>query len=461
MTETGYLNDFDTQLERVISQWDREHTFVSSGLVELPFGRGRRYGSGWGGVTNTLLGGWQVSYIYKAQSGAPLGFGNFLFAEGMGVDDIMADDPSVNQWFNVNAFNRVTGQQLVSNVRTQPSRFAEVRGPGYSVLDLALLKNIGLGGSRQVQFRIEAYNALNTFNMGGPNTGDHQHRARHHHRAERAAASAAARREGELLKYGRPEGRRYSRVALAFRPAAIACIRRARPSESRDSMPPTRQSPQTAPPLNSPRQVLFASLIGTTIEFFDFYIYATAAVIVFPRLFFPASDPASATLASLATFGIAFVARPVGSALFGHFGDRIGRKTTLVAALLTMGRLDGDHRRAADVCGHRRRGAAAAGAVPVRSGAGSWRRMERRGAAGGRECAARQACVVRHVSPARRAARVLLLRRHVPGALRDGSPTSSSSGSAGAFRSWPARCSSSSACTCGWRSTRRPCSGRR
>jgi metabolite-proton symporter len=88
---------------------------------------------------------------------------------------------------------------------------------------------------------------------------------------------------------------------------------------------------------NRPAQVLFASLIGTTIEFFDFYIYATAAVIVFPRLFFPTSDPASATLASLATFAIAFLARPVGSTLFGHFGDRIGRKATLVAALLTMG----------------------------------------------------------------------------------------------------------------------------
>src|SRR5262245_8303900 len=92
-----------------------------------------------------------------------------------------------------------------------------------------------------------------------------------------------------------------------------------------------------ARPVNSPAQVLFASLIGTTIEFFDFYIYATAAVLVFPRLFFPASDPASATLASLATFAIAFIARPIGSVLFGHFGDRIGRKTTLVAALLTMG----------------------------------------------------------------------------------------------------------------------------
>jgi metabolite-proton symporter len=88
---------------------------------------------------------------------------------------------------------------------------------------------------------------------------------------------------------------------------------------------------------NSPRRVLFASLIGTTIEFFDFYIYATAAVLVFPRLFFPAGDPTSAKLQSLGTFALAFFARPVGSALFGHFGDRVGRKATLVAALLTMG----------------------------------------------------------------------------------------------------------------------------
>jgi metabolite-proton symporter len=88
---------------------------------------------------------------------------------------------------------------------------------------------------------------------------------------------------------------------------------------------------------NAPGQVLFASLVGTAIEFFDFYIYATAAVLVFPRLFFPATDATAATLASLATFAIAFFARPIGSALFGHFGDRVGRKTTLVAALLTMG----------------------------------------------------------------------------------------------------------------------------
>lgn len=80
-----------------------------------------------------------------------------------------------------------------------------------------------------------------------------------------------------------------------------------------------------------------ASLAGTTIEFFDFYIYATAAVLVFPKLFFPSSDPTSATLQSLATFALAFFARPLGAALFGHFGDRKGRKATLVAALMTMG----------------------------------------------------------------------------------------------------------------------------
>ncbi len=93
----------------------------------------------------------------------------------------------------------------------------------------------------------------------------------------------------------------------------------------------------TQPLANSAGRVLFASLIGTTIEFFDFYIYATAAVLVFPALFFPNADPTTAMLQSLATFAVAFFARPLGSAVFGHFGDRVGRKATLVAALLTMG----------------------------------------------------------------------------------------------------------------------------
>jgi hypothetical protein len=84
-------------------------------------------------------------------------------------------------------------------------------------------------------------------------------------------------------------------------------------------------------------RIVIASMVGTTVEFYDFYIYATAAVSVFPFLFFPKGNPTTALLASLATFGLAFVARPIGSVLFGHFGDRIGRKATLVGSLLTMG----------------------------------------------------------------------------------------------------------------------------
>ena len=85
------------------------------------------------------------------------------------------------------------------------------------------------------------------------------------------------------------------------------------------------------------RKLLAASLIGTTIELFDFYIYATASVLVFPQLFFPPSNATAARLASLATFGIAFLARPIGSIIFGHFGDRLGRKSSLVFSLLIMG----------------------------------------------------------------------------------------------------------------------------
>ncbi len=91
---------------------------------------------------------------------------------------------------------------------------------------------------------------------------------------------------------------------------------------------------QAAP---SPRRVLTASLVGTAVEFYDFYIYATAASLVFGPLFFPSSSPEIQLLSSYATFAIAFFARPIGAIAFGHFGDRIGRKSTLVASLLMMG----------------------------------------------------------------------------------------------------------------------------
>ncbi|MCR2785145.1 MULTISPECIES: MFS transporter [unclassified Microbacterium] len=93
----------------------------------------------------------------------------------------------------------------------------------------------------------------------------------------------------------------------------------------------------TPAPANPRSRVIAASLVGTTIEFYDFYVYATAAVLVFPALFFPTGDETTALLSSFAVFGAAMVARPIGAVIFGHFGDRFGRKATLVASLLTMG----------------------------------------------------------------------------------------------------------------------------
>ncbi|TWB46074.1 MFS transporter [Nitrospirillum pindoramense] len=87
----------------------------------------------------------------------------------------------------------------------------------------------------------------------------------------------------------------------------------------------------------SPTRVLLASLVGTAVEFYDFYIYATAASLVFGPLFFPAASPSAQLLAAYGSFGIAFLARPLGSIVFGHYGDRVGRKSTLVASLLLMG----------------------------------------------------------------------------------------------------------------------------
>jgi MFS family permease len=87
----------------------------------------------------------------------------------------------------------------------------------------------------------------------------------------------------------------------------------------------------------STARIAFASFIGTAIEFYDFYIYGLAVAMVIGPIFFPGSDPAAQALNAFLTFGIAFLARPMGALLFGHFGDRIGRKTTLVASLLVMG----------------------------------------------------------------------------------------------------------------------------
>jgi MFS family permease len=94
---------------------------------------------------------------------------------------------------------------------------------------------------------------------------------------------------------------------------------------------------ETGPDVAPMKRVAAACLVGSTIEFYDFLIYGTAAALVFPTVFFPRLGPAMATIASMGTFAAAFLSRPLGALVFGYFGDRLGRKQTLVATLLIMG----------------------------------------------------------------------------------------------------------------------------
>ena len=116
-------------------------------------------------------------------------------------------------------------------------------------------------------------------------------------------------------------------------------------------------SPRTAsPPPSSVRRVIVASLIGTSLEWYDFFIYGTAAALVFNKLFFPSFDPLVGTLLAFTTYAVGFIARPLGGIVFGHYGDKLGRKNVLVVTLLLMGIATFADRAPADLRHHRGRG---------------------------------------------------------------------------------------------------------
>jgi hypothetical protein len=111
-------------------------------------------------VLDKIIGGWQISGIYQYQTGTPIGnFGNLILVGS--PDDIAISDPSLNRWFNVDVFNRVSNQQLVSNVRTFPMRFASLRRDNINNVDLSLIKNTSVTRRATLQLRLEALNAFN------------------------------------------------------------------------------------------------------------------------------------------------------------------------------------------------------------------------------------------------------------------------------------------------------------
>jgi hypothetical protein len=181
------------------------------------------------------------------------------------------------------------------------------------------------------------------------------------------------------------------------------------------------------------RKAVIASTVGTAIEWYDFFLYGTAAGLVFGKLFFPNQDPLSATLLAFGTYFIGFAARPVGAAIFGHYGDRIGRKATLIATLLAWA-CDLRHRLRADLCS-----IGIWGACPPDRPAGAARhrrrrRMGRLGAAGDG--------MVAHPRPARPGGLVAAIRRALRASAVDAGGLAFSAWSGDQFLVW------------GWRSVR-------
>jgi Carboxypeptidase regulatory-like domain len=156
-----FLNGGDADPWKGVSAVDVPHRMTVNGIFELPFGRNRRFGASAPAAVNALIGGWQLSGIYTYQSGFPIAFGNIIFTGNLDDIDLPASERNLTRWFNTDAgFNKVTAQQLGSNVRTFPLRLDNVRSDTVSNIDLSLIKNTSVAG-KTLELRFDALNALN------------------------------------------------------------------------------------------------------------------------------------------------------------------------------------------------------------------------------------------------------------------------------------------------------------
>ncbi|MBM3810623.1 MAG: carboxypeptidase regulatory-like domain-containing protein [Acidimicrobiia bacterium] len=171
MEGTGYLNDTDPFLEKVISDQDFTHRFVISTIWEVPVGRNRKWLANMRPIADHIAGGWQLQGWYEGQTGQALGFGNAIFTGNLQDIELPVSERRAERWFNVDAgFNRNPQQVLANNLRGLNSRFNGVRSDGINNWDLSLFKNFRVREGVTAQFRIENYNALNHVQFANPNT---------------------------------------------------------------------------------------------------------------------------------------------------------------------------------------------------------------------------------------------------------------------------------------------------
>ncbi|MEX2260775.1 MAG: carboxypeptidase-like regulatory domain-containing protein [Bryobacteraceae bacterium] len=171
MEAVEFLNRVDPAPTEAISGLDRPHRIAASFIYELPFGRGRWIGSNLPAAVNFIAGGWQLNGVIIYQSGQALGFGNALFSGNIQDIALPSGERNADRWFNTEAgFNRNNAQQLASNLRTLPPRFSGIRGDSQHRWDLSALKNFRIRESARLQFRAEAFNALNHTILNNPQT---------------------------------------------------------------------------------------------------------------------------------------------------------------------------------------------------------------------------------------------------------------------------------------------------
>ncbi len=171
MQATEYLNAADPMPTEVISDVDTPHRLSVSGIYELPFGRGKQFLAESNPVMSRIVGGWQLQGIYTYQTGRPINFNNSANSGAIfsgNFNDLDIESPTVEKWFNTSGFNTVAGEQLVSNIRTFPLRFGNLRSDSLNNIDLSVIKATQITENVNVQFRAEALNAFNSPNFAQP-----------------------------------------------------------------------------------------------------------------------------------------------------------------------------------------------------------------------------------------------------------------------------------------------------
>ena len=170
MGANQYLNPFDPLPYESITDLDRLHRVTGSGIYELPFGKGRRFGSSMPRALEFLAGGWQISGVWQYQSGAPLGFGQALFVDDSRKIVLPSDQRNTDRWFNTDVFNRRSTDVLAWNVRTAPLRYSNIRTDSQRRLDLSANKTFRMTEGIRVIFRADTFNARNEVVLRAPNT---------------------------------------------------------------------------------------------------------------------------------------------------------------------------------------------------------------------------------------------------------------------------------------------------